>query len=95
MPDGNAGKTPSVEDSVQGAGNVMSKKETQRRAEVEFETWKIANTAREGIQVPMSQTARDETQVPVRRSHFDEEEYQGHEEDIVNILKEDRQHMCG
>ena len=60
-----------------------------------FETWKIANTAREGIQVPMRQTARDETQVPVRRSHFDEEEYQGHEEDIVNILEEDRQHMCG
>ena len=71
------------------------KKETQRRAEVGFETWKIANTAREGIQVPKSQTARDGTQVPVRRSHFDEEEYQGHEEDIVNILEEDRQQMCG
>ena len=92
---------------MQGAGNVMRKKETQRRAEVRFETWKIANTVREGIQVPMSQrardgtkvpvrqTARDGTQVPVRRSHFDEEEYQGHEEDIVNILEEDRQHMCG
>ena len=56
---------------------------------------KIANKAKEGIQVPMSQTARDGTQVPVRRSHFDEEEYQGHEEDIVHILEEDRQHMCG
>ena len=42
----------------------------------------------------MRQTARDETQVPVRRSHFDEEEYQGHEEDIANIFSEDRQHMC-
>ena len=80
---------------MQGAGNVMRQKETQRRAEVRFETWKIANTVREGIQVPVRQTARDGTQVPVRRSHFDEEEYQGHEEDIVNILEEDRQHMCG
>ena len=83
----------------------MSKQGTQRAAEAGLEAEKKErNTVRKGTQVARSQTAGDMTprtyessnegwvQVPVIRHHFDEEEYPIEEEDLFNIVEEERQH---
>ena len=99
LPDVSGEKIPSISDSVQGGKNVMSKEIVQRMVKQGVEAWRgNGRTSREGTQVQLSQTAWEGTQVPLkytdregilvplRRSHFNEAEFQEHEEDFFNIL---------
>ena len=81
------------EDSEKKVTNLISKRGVQDKAEANLSKWKNeGKTHRRMSQEPLRQTARERDPSAQEKKLFDEEEYQEEEEDLFNILQEERQH---